>query len=158
MSRTTPEPTGTTGAAASGIDPRGPRFTAAVTALLLLVTAVIGFGGLDLAALTLLAAIAAVFAWSAAAGVTRNPFGLAYRAFVRPRLAPPSELEDPRPPTFAQFVGFLVTGTGVVLGVFGVDPAVPIAASIAFLAAFLNAAFGFCLGCEVYLLAKRATA
>ncbi|MBM7504459.1 DUF4395 domain-containing protein [Agromyces aurantiacus] len=157
MSRTTPEPTGSRGETArSGIDPRGPRFTAAVTATLLLVTAVLGFGGLDLAALLLLAAIAAVFAWSAAAGVTRNPFGLVFRAFVRPRLAPPSELEDPRPPTFAQFVGFLVTGTGVALGLFGVEAAVPIAASIAFVAAFLNAAFAFCLGCQVYLLLVRA--
>ncbi|MFE5673380.1 DUF4395 domain-containing protein [Agromyces sp. NPDC056523] len=150
MSPTTPE------RARPGIDPRGPRFTAAITAALLLVTAVLGFGGLDLAALLLLTAIAAVFAWSAVAGVARNPFGLVFRALVRPRLAPPSELEDPRPPTFAQLVGFLVTGAGVVLGLLGVTAAVPIAAALAFIAAFLNAAFGFCLGCQLYLLLVRA--
>ena len=116
----------------------------------------LGFGGLDLAALLLLAAIAAVFAWSAIAGVARNPFGLVFRALVRPRLAPPTELEDPRPPTFAQLVGFVVTGTGVVLGLIGLEPAVPIAASLAFVAAFLNAAFGYCLGCQIYLLLVRA--
>ena len=150
MSRTTSDST------RSGIDPRGPRFTAGVTATLLLVTAVLGFGGLDLVALLLLAGIAAVFAWSAVAGVARNPFGVVFRALVRPRLAPPSELEDPRPPTFAQLVGFLVTGTGVVLGLVGLSTAVPIAASLAFVAAFLNAAFGYCLGCQIYLLLVRA--
>ncbi|GGI47955.1 hypothetical protein BCL57_002668 [Agromyces flavus] len=150
MSPTTPE------RARSGIDARGPRFTAAITAVLLLATAVLGFGGLDLAALLLLTAITAVFAWSAVAGVARNPFGLVFRALIRPRLAPPSELEDPRPPTFAQLVGFLVTGTGVVLGLVGVTAAVPIAAALAFVAAFLNAAFGFCLGCQLYLLLVRA--
>ncbi|MFC5859185.1 DUF4395 domain-containing protein [Agromyces flavus] len=93
---------------------------------------------------------------SAVAGVARNPFGLVFRALIRPRLAPPSELEDPRPPTFAQLVGFLVTGTGVVLGLVGVTAAVPIAAALAFVAAFLNAAFGFCLGCQLYLLLVRA--
>ena len=160
MSRITPEPAATSGAVApdarQGIDPRGPRFTAGVTAALLLVTVVLGFGGLDLAATLLLAALAAVFAWSAVAGVARHPFGLVFRALVRPRLAPPAELEDPRPPTFAQLVGFIVTGTGVVLGLVGLEFAVPIAASLAFVAAFLNAAFGYCLGCRIYLLLVRA--
>ena len=140
----------------AGIDPRGPRFTAAVTATLLLITAVLGFGGATLAAWILLAAITLVFAWSAVAGVRRNPFSIVFRRFVRPRLAPPTELEDPRPPTFAQGVGFVVTVAGVVLGLFGAAYAVPIAASLAFVAAFLNAAFGYCLGCQIYLLLVRA--
>ena len=93
-------------AASTGIDPRGPRFTAAITAALLLVVAVLGFGGADLAAWLLLTALAALFAWGAFAGVRRHPFGLLFKRFVRPRLAPPEELEDPRPPTFAQGVGF----------------------------------------------------
>ena len=172
MSRITPEPAADSGADATadtgvatgstapdarrGIDPRGPRFTACVTAALLLVTVVLGFGGLDLAAILLLAALAAVFAWSAVAGVAHHPFGLIFRALVRPRLEPPSELEDPRPPTFAQLVWFIVTGTGVVLGLLGLELAVPIAASLAFVAAFLNAAFGYCLGCQIYLLLVRA--
>jgi hypothetical protein len=140
----------------SGIDPRGPRFAAAITAVLLLVTAILGFGGADAAALALLAALAVLFAWGAIAGVARHPFGLLYRALVRPRLAPPAELEDPRPPTFAQLIGLLVTGTGVLLGLAGVELAVPVAASVAFVAAFLNAAFAYCLGCQVYLLLVRA--
>jgi hypothetical protein len=140
----------------AGIDPRGPRFTAAITALLLLVTAVLGFGGAALAAWVLLALVSAVFAWSAIAGVRRNPFGLVFARVVRPRLSPPDELEDPRPPTFAQGVGFAVTIAGVILGAAGVTAAVPIAASLAFVAAFLNAAFGYCLGCQLYLLLVRA--
>lgn len=140
----------------AGIDPRGPRFTAAVTAFLLLVIAVLGFGGAALAAWVLLALVSAVFAWSAIAGVRRNPFGLVFARLVRPRLSPPDELEDPRPPTFAQGVGFAVTIAGVILGAAGVAAAVPIAASLAFIAAFLNAAFGYCLGCQLYLLLVRA--
>ncbi|MGX5694960.1 DUF4395 domain-containing protein [Agromyces soli] len=140
----------------AGIDPRGPRFSAAITALLLLVDVVLGVAGAALAAWVLLAVLAALFAWGAFAGVARHPFGLLYRAVARPRLAPPAELEDPRPPTFAQGVGLLVTGVGVLLGAFGLAAAVPIAAALAFVAAFLNAAFGFCLGCQLYLLLVRA--
>lgn len=140
----------------AGIDPRGPRFTAAITAALLLVTVVLAVGGATLGAWILLAVLSAIFAWSAVAGVRRNPFGVVFRRFVRPRLAAPAELEDARPPTFAQAVGFVVTVAGVVLGAFGVEHAVPIAAALAFVAAFLNAAFGYCLGCQIYLLVVRA--
>ncbi|MFB9957245.1 DUF4395 domain-containing protein [Agromyces bracchium] len=140
----------------AGIDPRGPRFSAAITSVLLLAVVVLAVGGLGVAALVLLALLAALFAWGAIAGVARHPFGLLCRALVRPRLAPPAELEDPRPPTFAQLVGLVVTGIGVVLGLVGIGVAVPIAAAAAFFAAFLNAAFGYCLGCQLYLLLVRA--
>ena len=140
----------------AGIDPRGPRFTAGITAVLLLIVAVLGFGGADLAAWFLLAALSAIFAWGEFAGVRRHPFGLVFRRLVRPRLSPPDELEDPRPPTFAQGVGFAVTIVGVILGAAGLTAAVPIAASLAFVAAFLNAAFGYCLGCQLYVLLVRA--
>lgn len=142
----------------AGIDPRGPRFAAAITAALLLAVVVLGVAGGAAAgaAWALLTVLSAVFAWSAVAGVKRHPFGLVFRRFIRPRLAPPEELEDPRPPTFAQAVGFAVTIAGVVLGAVGVASAVPIAAGLAFLAAFLNAAFGFCLGCQLYVLLVRA--
>lgn len=140
----------------AGIDPRGPRFTAGVTAALLLLVAVLGFGGADLAAWLLLTGLAALFAWGAFAGVRRHPFGLLFKRFVRPRLAPPDELEDPRPPTFAQGVGFAVTVAGVLLGAIGLPLAIPIAASLAFVAAFLNAVFGYCFGCQLYLLLVRA--
>ncbi|BDZ66069.1 DUF4395 domain-containing protein [Agromyces mangrovi Wang et al. 2018] len=138
------------------IDPRGPRFGAAVTSVLLLTVVVLDLAGASLAALLLLAALVALFAWGAFAGIRRHPWGALFKRFVRPRLAPPAETEDPRPPTFAQGVGFAVTGAGLVLALLGVDGAVWISASIAFVAAFLNAAFDFCLGCRMYALLVRA--
>ena len=56
---------------------------------------------------------------------------------------------------FAQGVGLFVTGVGLVLHLAGVPWALPIAAALAFVAAFLNAAFGLCLGCQLYLLLQR---
>ncbi|GAA3860392.1 hypothetical protein GCM10022381_01090 [Leifsonia kafniensis] len=142
--------------AGAGIDPRSPRFGAAITAVLLLAVIFLALVGASVAALVLLALIAALFAWGAFAGVRRHPYGLLFKKLVRPRLAPPTELEDSAPPTFAQGVGLLVTLVGVVLGLLGVLPAVPIAAAAAFVAAFLNAVFGYCLGCQLYLLLVRA--
>ncbi|WP_022886969.1 DUF4395 domain-containing protein [Glaciibacter superstes] len=141
---------------AAGIDPRGPRFGAGITAVLLLVDVFLGLTGASVAALVLLAAIAALFAWGAFAGVRRHPYGWLFARLVRPRLAPPTELEDAAPPTFAQGVGLFVTFVGVVLGLVGLPVAVVIAATAAFLAAFLNSVFGYCLGCQLYLLLVRA--
>lgn len=136
----------------AGIDPRGPRFGAAITAALLVVTLLLGTGP---AATAMLALVALLFVVGVARGAQGSVQGQVFRRWVRPRLAPPTELEDPRPPRFAQAVGLVVTGTGVVLGVLGLAVAVPVAAAIALVAAFLNAAFGFCLGCEMYLLVRR---
>jgi len=142
--------------AARGIDPRSPRFGAGITAVLLLVDLFLSLVGATVAAAVLLLAIALLFAWGAFAGVQRHPYGALYRALIRPRLAPPAELEDPAPPTFAQGVGLLVTGVGLVLFAVGVPLALPIAAALAFVAAFLNSVFGYCLGCQLYLLLVRA--
>jgi hypothetical protein len=139
-----------------GIDPRGPRISAGVTAVVLLVVIALALTGLELAATILLAAQAVVFAVGAFAGVQRHPYGLLYKALIRPRLKPPLELEDPRPPTFAQGVGLLVVGAGLVVALVGVPLALPIAAGLAFVAAFLNAVFDYCLGCQIYLLLTRA--
>ncbi|CAM5337400.1 DUF4395 domain-containing protein [Leifsonia shinshuensis] len=141
---------------ASGIDPRSPRFGAGITAVLLLIDIFLALIGATAAAAVLLLLIALLFAWGAFAGVRRHPYGVLYRVAVRPRLAPPTELEDPAPPTFAQGVGLVVTGAGLLLFVLGVPLALPIAAALAFVAAFLNAAFGYCLGCQIYLLLVRA--
>ena len=140
----------------AGIDPRGPRFSAGITAVLLLVVIGISLAGATLAGFLLLLAIALLFAWGAFAGVARHPYGVLYRKLVRPRLAPPAELEDPIPPTFAQGVGLFVTAVGLILALFGVPYAVPIFAGLAFIAAFLNSVFGYCLGCQLYLLLVRA--
>ncbi|MBO3083156.1 DUF4395 domain-containing protein [Cellulomonas fengjieae] len=138
----------------AGIDPRGPRFGAALTAVLLV--AVLLLDGT--AALVVLGVVVASFALGAVGGVARTWQGRVFATLVRPRLAPPADLEDPRPPRFAQLVGLVITGAGLVLGLAGVAVAVPVAAAVALVAAFLNAVFGLCLGCEMYLLALRVRA
>jgi hypothetical protein len=145
-----------TAAKRSAIDPRGPRFGAAVTAVVLLVVIFLALVGASVAALALIAAQTLVFAWGTVAGVARHPYGLLYKTLLRPRLGPPAELEDPAPPTFAQGVGLLVALIGVLLGLAGLPAAVSIAAAAAFVAAFLNAVFDYCLGRQLYLLLVRA--
>ena len=152
-SSSTPAPSGTAPAspgtaAPGGIDPRGPRFAAVVTTVVLAAAVLTGN-------IVVLAVQVAVFAVGALAGVQASPYGVVYRRLVRPRLAPPAELEDPRPPRFAQAVGLLVTGVGLVAALVGVSGAVVVAAALALVAAFLNGAFGLCLGCELYLLIAR---
>ncbi|MCU1515044.1 MAG: hypothetical protein JWO10_2134, partial [Microbacteriaceae bacterium] len=125
----------------AGIDPRGPRFGAAITAVLLLVVIALSLLGTTPStvgeratrpAFILFVAITLVFAWGAFAGVRRHPYGRLFAAVVRPRLAAPSHLEDPTPPTFAQGVGFVITLVGVVLALAGVPFALPIFAGLAF--------------------------
>lgn len=140
---------------ATGIDPRGPRFGAGITAVLLLVVIGLSLGGLLLPALIIFIAQTLLFAWGAFAGIKRHPYGLLFKKVVRPRLTPPTEFEDPIPPTFAQGVGFVITAIGVILTLLGLTLALPIAAALAFVAAFLNSVFGYCLGCQIYLLLVR---
>ncbi|HWG22562.1 DUF4395 domain-containing protein [Actinospica sp.] len=131
------------------IDPRGPRFGAAITTVVLVVVLATGWGWL-------LAAQAIVFALSAFSDLRLAPYGWLYRRFVRPRLGPPTELENPAPPIFAQFVGLGFALVGSFCYLVGWDVAAMIATGLALAAAFLNAAFDYCLGCEVYLLLHRA--
>jgi hypothetical protein len=112
------------------LDPRGPRFVAAVTSVVLVLVLIFSSGWLALAQ-------AAVFAVSVL-WPRYSPYGLLYRALLAPRLPRPTELEPAAPVRFAQGLGLAFTG-------------------VALLAAFLNAAFGLCLGCEVYLAFRRLT-
>ncbi len=105
-------------------------------------------------AFLLLAVIAALFLWGVLSQRT-TPWSVLFRRLVQPRLSPPTQFEDPRPPRFAQGVGLLVSVIGLLLQLAGVPWGLPIAAAVAFLAAFLNAAFGLCLGCQLYLLLQR---
>ncbi|RFS83607.1 DUF4395 domain-containing protein [Actinomadura spongiicola] len=133
------------------VDPRGPRFGASVTTAVLVAVLVTG-------SWVLLAAQAVVFALAAFLGLRYAPYGLLFRVLIRPRLAPPRELEDAAPPRFAQGVGFvfaLVGMAGYATGTIWLGIG---ATALALAAAFLNAAFGFCLGCEMYLFFRRVTA
>jgi len=148
-----------------GIDPRGPRFTAGVTlvlaiaalisALLVPIGATVGARAAE-PGFILLAILAIAFAAGTLGGPPRNPFGIVFRSLVRPRLKPPTELEDPRPPRFAQGIGLVLSVAGVVLHLAGVPWALAIAAGFIVIASFLNAVVDFCLGCQLYLLLARA--
>lgn len=147
--------TSTVTAKPKGIDPRGPRVVAGITAVVLLAVIALALAGQELIALVLFAAQTLVFLISTIGGVQSHPYGYLYKGLIRPRLAPPTELEDPRPPSFAQGVGLFVLAIGLVLHLVGVPFALVISASAAFVAAFLNSVFGYCLGCQLYLLLVR---
>jgi hypothetical protein len=126
------------------IDPRGPRFAAWLT------TAVLAAVLLTQSA-TLLAVQAVVFALGATG---RSPYAAIWKRIPK---SPPTELEDKRPPQFAQAVGLAFAVVGTIGYAAGVTTLGTVATAAALAAAFLNAAFGFCLGCEIYLLIKRST-
>ena len=132
------------------VDPRGPRFGAVVTTVVLAVVLLTASGWLLLAQ-------AVVFATGAVAGLRWAPYGVVYRLLVRRRLAPPAELEAEAPPRFAQGVGLLFAVAGVAGYLSGVTALGVVATAMALVAAFLNAAFDFCLGCEVHLRLVRLT-
>jgi hypothetical protein len=139
------------------IDPRGPRFGAAITTVALAVDIYLSLDSATFgAAVGLLVVLVASFAWGAAFGPAKHPYGFIFKKAVRPRIAAPKELEDSAAPQFAQLVGLLVSGAGLVLGLLGSQIGLTIAVAAAFFAAFLNAAFNFCLGCQIYLGLKRA--
>ena len=131
------------------IDARGPRYTAAMTAVVLsaaLVTEsnlIIGFQF-------------AVFLSAVLFGLRRSVYGFIYRNLIQPRLSGPVPSENETAPRFAQLVGALFAATALFGGITGNTTVFLIATSFALGAAFLNAAFGFCLGCQFYLILLRA--
>lgn len=136
------------------IDPRGPRVAATFTSAVLAGVLLSAPGTL---AIALLAVQTAVFAVGALAGVQHTPYAWVFRTVIRPGIGGPAELEDAAPPRFAQAVGlgFALVGLGALLG--GLTTLGLVAVGLALVAATLNAAVGLCLGCELYLVAKRIT-
>jgi hypothetical protein len=134
------------------IDPRGPRFGAAITVLVLAV-ALLTIP--SVMAVVLLVVQAIVFGVAALFGLKAQPYGILYRSFVAPRLRPPDDLEDEAAPRFAQQVGLVFVLVAIVALALSAVLVAQIATAFALAAAFLNAAFNFCLGCEIYLLVQR---
>jgi hypothetical protein len=130
------------------IDPRGARFGAAITTVVLAVV-------LITASAWLLAAQVVVFAIGALAGLRYAPYGVVYRRLIRPRLGPPARTEPEAPPRFAQGVGMVIAAVGVICYAVGATPAGIVFTALALAAAFLNAAFDLCLGCHMYLFIQR---
>jgi hypothetical protein len=136
------------------VDVRGPRFTAWVTTgVLVAALAVSAFN--PVAAAVVLGLQAVVFAIGAAGGPRKHPYGRVFAAFVAPRLGPVTAREPVPPLKFAQLVGFVFTVAGTVGFATGLFPVCVVAAAFALVAAVLNAAFGICLGCQLYPLVVR---
>ena len=130
------------------IDARGPRFGAIITTVVLALTLVTNNKWLLLAQ-------ALVFAIGAIRGPQFTPYGFIFKKLIKPRLSKEAPTEDVRPPKFAQSVGFLFALVGLVGAFSGADAVFTVAVGFALGAAFLNAAFNYCLGCEMYLLGLR---
>lgn len=130
------------------IDARGPRFGASITTVVLAIALVTNN-------VWVLFAQAFVFAIGAIRGPQFTPYGLIFKKFIKPRLSKDAPTEDVRPPKFAQSVGFLFALVGLVGAFAGADIVFTVAVGFALGAAFLNAAFNYCLGCQMYLLGLR---
>jgi len=130
------------------VDPRGLRFAATVTAIVLALV-------LITANAWLLAAQALIFALGA---FDQPPYGLLFRRFIRPRLSPPAALEDARPPRFAQALGLVFALVGLLGFALGSTVVGLVAPSSALAVLFLIAAFGCCLGCVLYLFSHETSA
>ena len=131
------------------IDARGPRFSALLTTVVLAIALVTGSVWVALFQ-------AVVFAIGATKGPQFTPYAFIYKSIVKPRLKGEAPAEDVRPPQFAQSVGLVFALVAIGGALSGVDAIFTVAVAFALGAAFLNAAFNFCLGCEIYLLLLRA--
>jgi hypothetical protein len=134
------------------VDPRGLRVVAGLTAVVLTAVLVVTS---EPVRITLLAVQVGVFAIAAFIGLGASPYALLYRALVRPRIGPPAELEDARPPRFAQVVGLAFTSVALLALLAGATSVALVATGLALAAALLNAVVGLCLGCELYLAVRR---
>lgn len=130
------------------LDPRGVRFAAAVTTVVLALVLITANGWLA-------AAQAVVFGIASIAGMRRAPYGVLFRWTVASRLGPPAEREDAAPVRFSQTVGLVFTVVAAIGYLSGLTTLGLVATALALAAAFLNAAFGFCLGCKMYGLLAR---
>jgi hypothetical protein len=136
------------------VDPRLTRFSAGATAGVLALVLLIADVARPLA-LGLLASQVAVFAFTAFVSFQWSVWAQIYARFIWPRIGPPAELEDARPPRFAQLLGFLLTVAALAFLIGGVDVGGYSLTAISFGVATLNAVTGLCLGCKAYLLVRR---
>lgn len=136
------------------IDPRGYRFGALIT--FVVATAALAFGA-TATGIVLAAVLTALFIPGATVGPQATVQSFLFRRLIRPRIGAPEETESFRPPRFAQQMGLAMAAAGLVLGLLGVSVGFFIFFGLVTVASFLNGVFGYCLGCEIYLLFKRAT-
>lgn len=137
------------------VDVRGPRFVAWVTTAVLV--AVLAVSAVSTAtAAVVLGLQAVIFAVGAWRGPKQHPYGRLFAAVVAPWLGPVTEREPVPPLKFAQLIGFVFVVVGTAGFAFGAPLLGAVATAFALFAAFLNAAFGICLGCQIYPVVARA--
>lgn len=132
----------------TAIDPRGPRTNQAVLAAGLAVGFLLGWWPVA-------PVFAVVLGLGVAFGPRWNPVLLAYRHLLAPRLGPPAELEDPRPPRFAAAIGVAFLLAATVSFVLGASALGWVLSLIVAALAALAATTGLCIGCEMYLAIAR---
>lgn len=130
------------------IDARGPRFSAALTTIVLALALVTGSAWVATFQ-------AVVFAVGAIKGPQFTPYAFIFRTLIKPRLKSPLRTEDVRPPKFAQSIGLVFVVVALAGVATGTSVVFTVAVAGALAAAFLNAAFDFCLGCQIYLILFR---
>ncbi len=131
------------------IDARGPRWSALFTTVVLAIALVTS-------SVWVIAFQAVVFAIGALRGPQFTPYALIFKKVIKPRLKSTATMEDVRPPQFSQAVGLAFTLVAIIGSATGAGGVFTVAVGFALAAAFLNAAFNFCLGCQMYLLILRA--
>jgi hypothetical protein len=127
------------------IDPRGHRFGAGVSAVLLII-----------ATLTqtpwLVAVVLLSIGVSAAFGMRWSVYGMVWRRSVKVVGLPPAELEHEYPPRFAQVLGSVALTLAVLAFLVGLPTlAWGLTLAVAGLQTVL-AVTGYCLGCRLYFL------
>jgi hypothetical protein len=138
------------------LDPRGPRFGAGISSILMLIVIYLSLDpASEGSALVVMGFAVVMFTFGSVLGPARHPYSYLYKYTLRKFLKAPAYLEPATPVHFAQVIGLVITGLGLVLGLLGVPFALPIAAAAAFMAAFVNAVFAYCIGCQMYLGLKR---
>jgi hypothetical protein len=138
------------------LDPRGPRFGAGISALLMLIVIYLSLDpDSEQLALSVMGFAVLMFTFGSLLGPSKHPYSYLYKYTLRKFLKAPAYLEPATPVHFAQVIGLVITSLGLALGLVGVPYALPIAAAAAFMAAFVNAVFAYCIGCQMYLGLKR---
>ncbi|CAB4614896.1 MAG: DUF4395 family protein [Actinobacteria bacterium] len=138
------------------LDPRGPRFGAGISSILMLIVIYLSLDPASEAiALGVMGFAVVMFTFGSILGPARHPYSYLYKYTLRKFLKAPAYLEPATPVHFAQVIGLVITGLGLTLGLLGIPYALPIAAAAAFMAAFVNAVFAYCIGCQMYLGLKR---
>lgn len=128
------------------IDPRGHRFGAGLSVVVL----VVGFLlGLPIIIPFLALALGASAFFGTRYSILGRPWPIVRRIL---RIGPPTELEHEYPPRFAQALGTIGLGLATVVFVVGFAPLAWIIAALVGALQLLLAVTGYCLGCRLYFL------